>query len=284
MRRVAAACLTAVVALAVTACATQPAPPEPGAPAETTAADAAGATPVGQPGAAPAETPGAQGKARAAAPARSAAPPAAAGPVEPETAASEPPAPGAAPARAEPPAPPAPEYRDVTIPAGTRLSVVLDTTVASDKSQVEDRVVAYLDQPVVVDELAVLPRNARVTGTVTEATRSGKVKGRARIAIRFTGVDSPTGDAHDIRTAAIAREAQSTKKDDAKKVGIGAVGGAIIGGIAGGGKGAAIGTAVGGGVGTGAVVMTRGDEVELAAGTPLTVQLTAPLTVTVRIR
>jgi hypothetical protein len=119
---------------------------------------------------------------------------------------------------------------------------------------------------------------------VTEATRSGKVKGRARIAVRFSQIAVPDGETHDIRTASIAREAQSTKKDDAKKVGIGAVGGAIIGGIAGGGKGAAIGTAVGGGAGTGAEMMTRGDEVELAAGTPLKVQLTAPLTVSVRVR
>jgi hypothetical protein len=172
----------------------------------------------------------------------------------------------------------------VTIPAGTRLSVVLDTTVASDKSQIEDRVQGYLDQAVTVDGLTAGPRNATLSGTVTEATKSGKVKGRARVALRFNRLTAPEGEAHDIRTATISAQAEGTKKDDAKKIGIGAVGGAIIGGIAGGGKGAAIGTAVGGGVGTGAVLMTRGDEVEIAAGTRLKVELTAPLTVSVRVR
>lgn len=283
MRTFVPASIVIASALFVAACSTQPAaPPESAAPAQTPTTETGGT--VGEPAApAPAETPAPAGTRQATAPRGSAQPPAATSP----TSGAPAPAPGMpepAPAEPPPPAPPAPEYREVTIPAGTRLSVVLDTTVASDKSQVEDRVLAYLDQPVVVDGLTVVPRNAKVTGTVTEATRSGKVKGRARIAVRFSQIAVPDGETHDIRTASIAREAQSTKKDDAKKVGIGAVGGAIIGGIAGGGKGAAIGTAVGGGAGTGAVMMTRGDEVELAAGTPLKVQLTAPLTVSVRVR
>lgn len=288
MRRfVCVSCVSIVIASAalVAACSTQPAaPPEsatPG-PAATTetgatvgdeqasATPAQGQAPAAAPQASPPGTPGA----RPGAAATSAAPGTPA-PMTETPPAAEPPA---------PPPPPAAEYREVTIPAGTRLSVVLDTTVASDKSQVEDRVLAYLDQPVVIDEMTVVPRNAKVIGAVTEATRSGKVKGLARIAVRFSQISAPDGETHDIRTSTIAREAQSTKKKDAKKVGVGAVGGAIIGGIAGGGKGAAIGTAVGGGVGTGAVMMTRGDEVELAAGTPLKVQLTAPLTVSVRVR
>jgi hypothetical protein len=49
----------------------------------------------------------------------------------------------------------------------------------------------------------------------------------------------------------------------------------------GGGSGAAKGAAIGGGAGTGAVLATRGDEVRLPAGTPLSVTLAAPLTVRV---
>ena len=39
--------------------------------------------------------------------------------------------------------------------------------------------------------------------------------------------------------------------------------------------------AVGGGAGTGVVLATRGEEVRLAAGTPVTVKLTAPLSLRV---
>jgi hypothetical protein len=58
----------------------------------------------------------------------------------------------------------------------------------------------------------------------------------------------------------------------------------VIGGIVGGGSGAAKGAAIGGAAGTGAVLATRGDEVRLAAGTPVSVKLTAPLTVRVPLR
>jgi hypothetical protein len=111
------------------------------------------------------------------------------------------------------------------------------------------------------------------------------VKGRARIAFRFNQIDLPgAGGREAISTATIARTAPATKKQDAAKIGAGAAGGAIVGGIVGGGDGAAKGAAIGGGAGTGVVLATRGKEVSLPAGTPLSVKLTAPLTVRVNRR
>ena len=124
----------------------------------------------------------------------------------------------------------------------------------------------------VVDELTVMPAGTDLSGVVTGAQRSAKVKGRASVAFRFTSL-TLDDETYDIQTSSVAREAKGTKKKDAAKIGIGAGVGAIVGGIAGGGKGAAIGTAVGGGAGTGVVLATRGEEVRLAAGTPVTVRL-----------
>ena len=56
----------------------------------------------------------------------------------------------------------------------------------------------------------------------------------------------------------------------------------MIGGILGGGSGAAKGAAIGGGAGTAVVLSTKGDEVRIPAGTPVTIKLTAPLTLRVR--
>src|SRR6185312_9611441 len=114
----------------------------------------------------------------------------------------------------------------------------------------------------------VAPSGSPVSGTVLEAAPSGKVKGRASIAFRFEKL-TVRDETRTMRTARISREAASTKKEDAKKVGIGAGAGAVIGAIAGGGKGAAIGTAVGAGAGTGAVLATKGKEVSLGAGATL---------------
>jgi len=182
-----------------------------------------------------------------------------------------------------PPAASASAIRETTLPAGTRLQVVLDTGVGSNTSRAEEAVQGHLSSPVIVHGNTVLAQGTRVGGVVTSAERSGKVKGRAHIAVRFDTI-TPRGDdeRYRIRTAAIQRTAAPTKKKDAVKVGGGAAGGAIIGAIVGGKKGAAIGTAVGGGAGTAAVLATRGDEVHLPKGSPLTVRLSEPVTIRIR--
>ena len=179
----------------------------------------------------------------------------------------------------------APAFREITVPAGTVLKATLNTPVASDKSNPEDQVRATLKTPVTISGLQALPAGSILTGHVTDVARAGKVKGRARIAFRFSRIDPP-GDADSIqlRTSSVAREAEATKKRDAATIGGGAVGGAIIGGIIGGGDGAAKGAAIGGAGGTGVVLATRGKEVRLAAGAPVSVKLTAPLVVRVATR
>ncbi len=174
------------------------------------------------------------------------------------------------------PAPPA-AMREVTIPAGTALSVTVLNSLASDTAKVEDPVKGSLAKAVVVSGATALPEGTELTGAVMDANASGRVKGRASLAFRFNRLVA-RGETVSIRTASVAQEAAADTKSDAKKGGIGAGVGAIVGGVVGGGKGAAIG-AVAGGAGT--VLTTKGEEVEIPAGTVVTVLLQDPLTVTV---
>lgn len=184
-----------------------------------------------------------------------------------------------------PAADPTPAFREVTLPAGTALPLTLRTSIGSATSNVEDQVRATLRSAVKSGGVEALPAGTVVLGHVTGAQRSAKVKGRATVAFRFTRVDLPgEGGTTNIRTETVSRTAAGTKKEDAAKIGGGAVGGAIIGGILGGGDGAAKGAAIGGAGGTGVVLATRGKEVSLPAGTPLSVKLTQPLTLRVRAR
>jgi hypothetical protein len=184
---------------------------------------------------------------------------------------------------AAPRAEPGPAFREVTIPSGTPLPIELRTSVASDTSHVEDPVQASLTRDVTIGGAEVLPAGTRLRGHVTDVSRSGRVKGRAQLAMRFNGIDLPDeGGAMVIHTTVIAREAEGTQKKDAAKVGGGAAGGAIIGGILGGGGGAAKGAVIGGAAGTGVVLSTRGKEVRLDAGTPLSIKLLEPIKVRVR--
>jgi hypothetical protein len=179
-------------------------------------------------------------------------------------------------------APPRPVYRDVTLPTGTTLPLSLTSAVASDTSAVEDSVTAQLTRAVSIDGREVLPAGTPLAGTVTEVDDSGRVKGRGMIAFRFTSLQLG-GEQYDVQTAALSHIAPATKSEDATKIGIGAGAGAVIGGLLGGKDGAAKGAAIGGGAGTGVVLATKGKEMRLAPGADVTSQLSAPLTIRVRI-
>lgn len=198
----------------------------------------------------------------------------------PGGAASSEAAPGSAVASPAATVPSEAEFRDVTIPAGTALTVKLDTAVGSNISRAEDPVRASLSEAVVVDGTMVVLAGATLQGSVLDATRPGKVEGLGHVAFRFDKLKAGA-DEYPIHTTIVKRTARSTKKEDAVKIGAPAVGGAIIGAIVGGKKGAAIGTAVGAGAGTAAVVTTRGEDVLLNKGASLTVRLEEPLRVRV---
>jgi hypothetical protein len=126
-----------------------------------------------------------------------------------------------------------------------------------------------------------LPAGTELSGVVTAAERSGRVKGLARVAYRFDALRLDD-ERYAIRTAALSHEAEATKSEDATKIAVGAGAGAVVGALLGGGDGAAKGAAIGGAGGTGVVLATRGREVQLGPGAQVTTRLTEPLTVRVR--
>jgi hypothetical protein len=173
-----------------------------------------------------------------------------------------------------------PADREVTIPAGTRLLVRLDDAVASNTSRVEDRVDGTLNAPVRLGEAIVLPAGSAVQGEVVAAEPAGKVKGRARVALRFRQLT--IGRVSYPIVADVSRLAPATKRQDAAKIALPAAGGAIVGALVDGKKGAAIGAAVGGGAGTAVVLSTAGKEVSIPRGAIVTLRLQQPVTIRVR--
>jgi len=180
------------------------------------------------------------------------------------------------------PAPAAPRWRDVVVPAGTALPLELLSAISSETAEVETPVRARLRQAVVVDDHTVLPAGTVFHGNVTDVDRAGRVRGRSRLAFRFTEAELD-GGREDVRTNPVSFEGEATKGEDATKVGVGAGAGAIIGGILGGGSGAAKGAVIGGAAGTGAVLATRGKEVELPAGTDIAATLASEFSVRARV-
>jgi len=184
---------------------------------------------------------------------------------------------------AEAPAPRAPEYREVTIAAGTALPLEMTSTLSSASAEVEAPVSAKLRNAITVDGETAIPAGTVLRGNVTDVERSGRVSGRAHLSFAFNEANI-RGDREDLKTNPLTFEAEATKGEDATKVGAGAVGGAILGGILGGKKGAAKGAIAGGAAGTGVVLATKGKEVSVNEGTDVTATLAQPLTLRVRVR
>ena len=167
---------------------------------------------------------------------------------------------------------------DVVLPAGTIIPVRFETTVSSATSHPEDKVLAVVREDVRHEGRVVIPAGSEVKGRVASVRRSGKVSGRAYLAVSFDEVEVH-GRVHRIVTPRIARLAPKGTKKDAAVIGGGAGAGALIGAIADGKEGAAKGALIGGAAGTGAVLASRGPEVTFSSGARYRLRLTEPLKV-----
>jgi hypothetical protein len=132
----------------------------------------------------------------------------------------------------------------------------------------------------IVEGLVIAERGARLDGRVLEAEQAGRVKGVSMLAIHLVSLRTSDGQLVRVSTDPFRKQGETTKAEDAKKVGIGAGIGAAIGAIAGGGKGAAIGAGIGGAAGAGTVAATRGKEVVLPVETRLDFRLSSAVTLT----
>jgi hypothetical protein len=180
-----------------------------------------------------------------------------------------------------PPPPPAPEYFDLVVPADAVLGLQIERTISSESARVEDRVEARVSRDVRVGDRVAIPAGSIVQGSVSEVERGGKVKERARLAIRFHTVVLDNGTRLNIKTDSVVREGASPSKESAAKIGGAAIGGAILGAILGGGKGAVIGGATGAAGGTAATMAGDRNPAVLTQGTTVSVRMQQPVTVTV---
>ncbi len=171
------------------------------------------------------------------------------------------PAPAPTPAAAPPPPP-------VTVPAGTQVSVRLNSDYSTKTAALGQGVNAELASDLVVDGRVVARAGAPISGTITEVTSgSQKIGAVPALKIDFTQLVATDG-----RTLPVAirinQKGQSEKGRDTAKIVGGTAAGAIIGHQVNDDKGKVIGGIIGGAAGAIGAKKT-GTEVVLAAGTVL---------------
>lgn len=182
------------------------------------------------------------------------------------------------------------------IPQGTHLLLRMENTLSTRTAQEGDYVYLRTASPISVDGQIVVPVGSYVQGVVAQAKRSGRVSGRAQLAIRLetltlaqgkvvkfaphlNSVDS-AGSGQKVTGKENVVEQGSTRGKDAERIAILAGSGASIGGIADRSwKGAGIGAGAGTAVGLASVLLSRGKEVELRQGSTLDVVFDRPVAI-----
>jgi hypothetical protein len=166
--------------------------------------------------------------------------------------------------------------RDISLPDGTEIQVRLDQSLTSRTARLEDRVRASVAQSVIHDGVVAIPAGTDVDGTVLRAEAAERPSRGGKLELSFDSLRMSDGRRVDIRARVVSLEEEGLDKS---KAGLGALIGGILGAVVDGKQGAVIGGILGGG---GTVVASTGDDVELPAGTILTIRLDRPAMVALR--
>ena len=202
-------------------------------------------------------------------------------PEGPQTAAPSPVAPKPAPAQQIGPS------EKITVPAGTRVGVVLQNGISTHSAKPGDSVYLQTSFPITQSNRVVIPVGSYLRGELLESKRPGRIKGRGEFRLRLDTLILPNG--YTVSLNAAPRSADSGGKEttdpEGKVTGPGGKGkdagtvaqttaaGAGIGAIANGVKGLGIGAGIGAAAGLAAVLLTRGPEAELPRGSTLDIVL-----------
>ena len=178
-----------------------------------------------------------------------------------------------------------PKYGQFIVPSGEIITGTLENNLTTKYSQNNDRFSMRVTAP---NQF----RGAIIEGYVSGIDRSNRNPvGGAKITLNFESIRLPNGQNYDfagflqsitdsngksVKVDSEGTASKSQTKETAKRAGVGAGVGAIIGGIIGGAKGAIIGAGIGAGGGAGTVAIQNQGDLELQAGTSITVQSSSP--------
>jgi len=166
-----------------------------------------------------------------------------------------------------------PQVHMVGIPAGTELTLALDTTLSSETSQTGDTFSATVVEPIVVDDREVIPAGSTIEGRVTNAAPAKRGAGQATLALSFGALRLASG--YHTNIAGSFQEVSASKKGrNAAVIGGSAAGGALLGRILGKDtRSTVIGAIIGGGIGTAVLVGKEREQAVLPADTPFGIRL-----------
>ncbi len=172
---------------------------------------------------------------------------------------------------------PVPVPPQITLPAGTFVTVRVDQFLSSDKNQAGDSFAASLARPLVANGLVVARRGQTLGGKVVDAKKAGRVKGVSHLQIALKTLQLADGQQIPVETELTSITGQTSNGRDAGAILTTTGVGAAIGAAADWGTGAAIGAGAGLVAGVVGVLVTRGRPTIIYPEAQLTFRLARPV-------
>jgi hypothetical protein len=165
----------------------------------------------------------------------------------------------------------------IVVPAGTQLTVALNSDLSTKTAKAGDTFEAHLVSDLMAGGRRAAPAGSLVMGTVTDVISGSKtIGGTPTLGLRLHSLVLESQQKVAINGELVEKGKSDTLGDTAKIVG-GAAAGAIIGHqVDSGSSGKVVGGLLGGAIGA-VIAKNTGAEVELKAGSTLTIALTAPI-------
>jgi hypothetical protein len=161
--------------------------------------------------------------------------------------------------------PPPPVPVNVTIPAGTMLTIRIDQSISVKTSRAGDTFTGEIVDPVMTgDNNVLVPKGALVGGVIDVSHRRGHFKGRSLLELRLTSL-TLNGTRYPLTTRDLAESKKGKGRRSAALIGGGSGLGMIVGGVATGGVGLVVGGLVGGGAGTAVAGLTGNRDLYIPA-------------------
>src|ERR1051325_2458307 len=177
-------------------------------------------------------------------------------------------------------APPmAPMPPQLTLPAGTWITVRVNQPLSSDHNKAGDAFTVTLAKPLVAQGFVIARRGETIGGRVAESSKGGYVKGVSKLGLELTDLTAADGQQISLKTELIQHSAGSSIGRDAVAVGTTTGVGAAIGAGVNGGVGAGVGAAAGVVAGTLGILTTRGRATVVYPEETLTFRTTAPIAI-----
>ncbi|MCW5821863.1 MAG: hypothetical protein KIT34_03620 [Cyanobacteria bacterium TGS_CYA1] len=202
--------------------------------------------------------------------------------------------------------PPRPMYQTPNMPqagAGVTLNVTLQTAISTQIARQGDLVQGVINQNINLGNGGFIPAGTMVTGTVTDSIAGRRLSRSGLLSISFNAIRLPSGQSIPITAHLVGDLGKYSNKGSGGNdvyrgegwgakagqtlirggagAGLGAALGTGVGAIAGGGHGAGMGAwsgaAIGGGIGVADMLLRKGKDVLIPAGTSIQIQLDAPV-------